>query len=386
MNENIEIIICLISLLCATAVDLWQQRHHNSTCRLLAPLLWLFSLTFSTTVAQARIGEGFFINFFTYALTALGGFRLAFLIAPSRRTAWLALGAIYTITVASVLELRAPIANYLNSYALTLNGTRFSLLHMLEGVTLVVIAFWATRVFYRLIALYLRGLPSFDPTVREWLLKFIELSLYFFAAVSVLLLLGIDITALAVFSGAIGVGLGLGLQKTISNYISGLILLFEKTVKVGDVIELEGGPNGRVYRLDPRGTFILCGDGKEVIVPNEEFVTKKVTNWTYSDRRGQISIPLAVPYGTAVEQAQKSLIEAAREHPLCLATPAPTCHLTEFGSYAIHLKLQFWIADVAVGMPLVQSEVMSNILRKFQAAGIEMHHLSSVLAVRESNC
>lgn len=367
-----------ISTLLAFGVEIWLRRHPNRAWLLVVPGIWLLCLGIGSAIATRTIGEHPIIVMLTYLAIALGGCRLAFIIAPNRNSALAAVGFIFGVAVLTFFELREPFLTYLESFTITVADTKLSLLKLLEAITMIVVMFWITRAFHHWLAIHIRKMKNVDPSVQEWLVKLSELTLYFIVLASGLYILGIDITSVAVFGGAVGVGLGFGLQKIVSNYMSGLILLFEKTVKIGDVIELEGGPSGQVYRFDPRGTFILCPDGKEVIIPNEEFITKKVTNWTFSHKKGQISVPVGVAYGSDVEKVKELLLEAAREHPLCLTTPEPSCYLTEFGSYSTHMLLQFWIDDVTPGIIGPQSDVMFAILRKFKQAGIEIPVLSFI--------
>lgn len=368
----LEIVLGMVSMVVAMGVHLWFRRHPSRRWALVAPVLYILFLTLCFVVLQRIDERNSLLETFINVAICFGAIRLVFLISTNRTVIWLLSSVIFSVFVLTLLELREPFAQYLDSYTLTISNHRFSLMQVMEVCTLLAVVGWFTHAFHRWLAEHIRSFDQLDPTVREWLVKLSELGLYFVAVVVILGICGIDVTTLAIFSGAVGVAIGMGLQKIASNYISGLILLFERTVKVGDVIELEGGPSGRIYRLDPRGTFILCTDGREVIVPNDEFVTKKVTNWTFSNTRGQVSIPVGVSYGSNVEKACDLLLEAAREHSLCLSSPVPTCNVVRFGPNAIHLVLQFWIADISPGVSGPQSEVMLAILRKFKTGGIEI--------------
>lgn len=367
-----ELSIGGISTLIAVGVEAWLRRNPRSYWLLIAPIVWLLCLGISSAIATRTIGEHPIIVTMTYVAIALGGCRLSFLLAPTRISALTAVGIICGVALLTLFELREPFINYLDSFTITIGETRLSLMKLIEAVLLMIALFWVSRTLHHWFAQQIRQMNQLSRSIQEWLIKFTELILYFVVISSGLYIIGVDISTLAVFGGAFGVALGFGFQKIISNYVSGLILLFEKTVKIGDLIELEGGPSGHVYRLDPRGTFILCPDGKEVIIPNEEFITKKVTNYTYSDKKGLISIPVGVSYDSDVEKVREILLEAAVEHPLCLTERPTNCYITEFGPHAIHMVLQFWIGDISPGSAAPQSDVMFKILSKFKKEGIKI--------------
>lgn len=255
-------------------------------------------------------------------------------------------------------------------------GLQLSLLLLVELVILTIGLFWAVRILHRWLAAQLREWVDFDPMVRDWLTNASEMVLYVLAAICILSFLGINVTTLAVFTGALGVALGIGLQKVASNYVSGIILLFDQSVQVGDIVEIDGGPLGRIERLEPRSTHLVCEDGREVTVPNEEFITKKLTNWSRSNALGLNPIILGVSYGVDVERVRQIMLEAAKEYAPCLTQPAPRCDIQNFGLRAIRLRLLFWTAPTVTtkfwNHDVARSEVMSKILRKLAEAKIEL--------------
>lgn len=180
-------------------------------------------------------------------------------------------------------------------------------------------------------------------------------------------------TTLAVIGGAVGVGIGFGLQKIASNFISGIILLFEKSVEIGDIVELDGGNiYGEIKHFGGRYTLVESSDGKEIMIPNEDFIISKVTNWTYSNSRARIEINLGVAYGSDLELVQKIMISCAKENSHCLAYPEIECFVTQFGEFDIKFTLYFWISDIVRGRMLPRSEVLMSIWKKFRENGIEI--------------
>jgi len=185
-------------------------------------------------------------------------------------------------------------------------------------------------------------------------------------------ILNIKASSLAFFGGAIGIGLGFGLQKITSNFISGLILLFEKSIEEGDLVELENGVYGFIKNTGARYTLIETFDSKEIMIPNEEFITKNVVNWTYSNKQGRIDINIGVSYKCDIEKARELILEAAKEHKLCSVFPEPDCFLREYGDSSVNFLLYFWVDDVTKGRYEPQSDVMRSIWKKFKDNNIEI--------------
>ena len=161
--------------------------------------------------------------------------------------------------------------------------------------------------------------------------------------------IGIDFTAFAVIAGALSVGIGFGLQAIVSNFIAGLIVLFEKTVRLGDIIELESGQVGVVQEVNVRTTLLRTFDGLEVFVPNSEIVLKKFTNWTLSTHQRRWRIPFSVAYGTDKRHLREVLLEAINKEPTTLKTPAANIFLTGFGDNGLDFTLGVWVDDKAKG-------------------------------------
>jgi len=164
----------------------------------------------------------------------------------------------------------------------------------------------------------------------------------------------------------------LGLQKIASNFVSGIILLLERSLKPGDLIELEDGTFGYVRKSSSRSTLIETIDGKEIIVPNEEFIIKQVVNWTLNNSKARITINVGVSYGCDIEQAHKFILEAANAHPRCIKDPAAVCFLDKFGDSSVDFILYFWVADVNDGFRNAKSEVLFSIWNKFKENDIEI--------------
>jgi small-conductance mechanosensitive channel len=182
--------------------------------------------------------------------------------------------------------------------------------------------------------------------------------------------LGLDLTKVTILAGAFGVGIGFGLQSVVNNFVSGLILLFERPIHVGDVIHI-GDLAGEVRRIGIRASVVRTWQGAEIIVPNAQLITERVTNWTLSDRRRRIDLPVGVNYGAPLEQVTQLLESVAQAHPRVLRDPAPRAFFTRFGDSAIHYELRVWVEDFAQWAE-IHTEVAAAVYRALQGAGMQI--------------
>jgi small-conductance mechanosensitive channel len=219
---------------------------------------------------------------------------------------------------------------------------------------------------------------------RTLIVKISQILIYIVAILFAVDFMGVDLTTLTVFSGALGIGLGFGLQKIASNFISGLILLFERSIEEEDLVELPDGTFGFIRKARARFTLIETLDGKEILVPNEDLITSRVTNWTYSSNKGRVEIAIKVAFDSDLKLAHDLIVAAAAEHVRCLAEPAPACFLREFGESSINFILHFWVSDVTEGRWGPQSDVMFSIWEKFKANNIAVPFPQRDLHIRSS--
>lgn len=278
-----------------------------------------------------------------------------------------------------------PFTKFLDSFYFKLGGAKVSLYSVILSVVTFIILIWIARLITRGLDAYLHKFHTLRASNRELILKAATIALYFVVGLSALEMLGIDLTALAVFGGAIGVGVGFGLQKITSNFISGIILLFEKSVEVDDLVELADGTYGFIRHTGARATLVETTDGKEIMIPNEDFITSRVTNWTYSNTRGQVEMIIGVSYQSDLKVAQKLMLEAAAEHPRCSKHPdkKPLCHLTAFADASVQFKLSFWVDDVKLGRSGPKSDVMFNVWDKFKQNNITIPYPNPQFFIKE---
>ncbi len=264
----------------------------------------------------------------------------------------------------------------LDSIDLLPGKATFSLWALLRGVVVVTGFVLVTTLVARTLERRILKLDAFAMSTRIGISKFV----YFFL-VSLGILMGInsagvDLTALTVLTGAIGLGLGFGLQAITSNFVSGFVLLMDKSIKPGDVISFTGTTGtstenfGWVQELRGRYIVVRDRDGVDTLVPNQHVITNSVINWSYSDARVRLRLPVMISYQDDPEIALRLLLEAARDHPRILKEPSPVSRLMSFEDYGMRVEVRFWIADPMNGVNNVRSDVNRFIFKLFRANGV----------------
>jgi small-conductance mechanosensitive channel len=276
----------------------------------------------------------------------------------------------FIIAALNIAGLLDTVTGLLDSMAVYVGTLRVSVLLLLKGAVTLALLLWLASTVARVLETRLRRLSEFTPAMQVLTSKLVRFALITLAVVLALGSVGIDLTALAVFSGAVGVGIGLGLQKVVANLVSGVILLVDRSIKPGDVIEM-GDTYGWITSLNARYVSLATRDGKELLIPNEDLITGRVTNWSYSSDLIRQSVIVGVSYGSDVHLAMRLAVEAAATVTRILEVPKPACLLKEFGDSAVILELRFWIRDPANGTANVRSEVMLCIWDLFREHGIE---------------
>jgi len=286
-----------------------------------------------------------------------------------RWVAWSLALFLFVAILADAVGGLAKVTGPLDLVAFTIGRRRLSLLALIQ-ITIALLALYAAvKLVNRLIGQSLQHASGLDPTQRLLTQKLAALAVIAIAFFIGIDLAGIDLTALAVFSGALGLAVGFGLQKTFGNLIAGIILLMDRSIKPGDVISV-GETFGQVNKIGVRAVSIVTRDGKEYLIPNELLMTQEVVNWSYSTRDVRISIPVSIDYHCDVKLAQKLMIAAADASPRVLATPKPNVWITKLGENGIDHEIRIWILDPEAGIGPVRSEILSRVLELFQENGI----------------
>lgn len=275
---------------------------------------------------------------------------------------------IFTLHLFGWLE---PSSQALQKISLPLGDLNVNLWNILSGAFSLILLMWLVSLANRFIDAASNSRKDIPPTIKVLITKTARLSLYVFALAGALSIGGVPLGGLTVFSGALGLGLGFGLQKIIANLISGLIILVDKSIKPGDVIEIDG-TFGWINSIHTRYVSVITRDRKEFLVPNEDFVTNKVINWSYSDRVIRIKADIGVSYDTDLPKAIQLCTEAVAGIPRTLTDPAPVCLLKEFGDSSINLQIRFCIEDASNGVSNVRSQVLLAIWQSFRDNDIEI--------------
>ncbi|GLQ20717.1 mechanosensitive ion channel family protein [Algimonas porphyrae] len=333
--------------------DAFLHKAYNAIAGIMWPLfvvllLWLATFIFSAAglpsnilrIAASLTNAAIIVRLLTRNMEA-GPLRTLIAI-----TAW-GVAALY------ILNLLDPLTGALDSAALSIGGTRISILDVLTSFILAIAALWIGRILGDAAQSSLRSSPRLTPSMSGLLGQVAKIGLMILAVIIALQSIGIPLTAFAVVSGAIGVGIGFGLQSIFSNFISGIIILFEKSIKVGDFIELQSGVRGQVKELNIRSTLVTTNDSVDILVPNEEFIKAQVINWTLRDPRRRLRVPFGVAYGTDKEVVRKAALEAAEAVEWTVKEPGKETQvwLVEFGDSSLNYELVVWLNDRAVKRP-----------------------------------
>ncbi|HED13005.1 MAG TPA: mechanosensitive ion channel [Gammaproteobacteria bacterium] len=341
------------------------------TSELAFPLAWLLVLWLARAIAAQAGWPYQVLQSFASLVTAWVVIRFAstFIRDPgwSKSIALIA----WSMAALGTLGLFDATVTMLDSLALTIGTARISLLTIFKGFLSLGLLLWGASTVSTLLDQRIRRTHSFTPSMQVLLAKLVKILLIAMAILIALNTVGIDLTALAVFSGALGIGIGLGLQRIVSNLFSGLILLVDRSIKPGDVIAV-GNTYGWISSLGARYTAVRTRDGTEHLIPNEDLIVQRVENWSHSDRVVRLRIPIGVAYTTDVRLAQQLCIEAAQVIPRILRSPPPACLLRGFGDSAVDLELRFWIDDPQNGRSNVMSEVLLGIWDRFHEQNIEI--------------
>lgn len=264
---------------------------------------------------------------------------------------------------------------------LSAGETRITLWSLAYVVVLVVVLFWGAKRLQRWIAGRLLARSSLDAGARH---TAGTLARYTLLAVGVLLIVqtaGIDLTTFHVLAGAIGIGVGFGLQNVVSNFFAGLIIMFERPIKLGDRIELDG-VEGDVVEIGARATTVLTNDNIAIIVPNSKFITENVVNWKWNDERVRFRIPVSVAYSSDARRVEALLLEVARAERDVLEEPAPAVRFIEFGDSGLAFELRAWTSSLTHRRGKLVSALNHAIYQRFRAEGIEFPYPARDLRIR----
>jgi small-conductance mechanosensitive channel len=282
---------------------------------------------------------------------------------------WTLVLIIYFILVLEIIGVLKPLNHFLDGFGIQLDNYRLSLLSILKGAILATFLLSFINYLCKFLETNLPKSSTLSPRHQLLLLKIIRLTLYILAVVVALDSVGLDFYLVSVFSGAFGLGLGFGLQRVVSNLFSGFVILMDKSIRPGDVIETDG-LYGWIESLHGRFVAMITRDGKSHLIPNEHLVANKVINWSFSNPNVRLKIPLGISYGSDIHLAMKLMLAAAARHPRVLKDPQAMTRLMGFGDSAINLELRIWIKDPQNGITDVCSDIQIDIWDAFLNHGI----------------
>ena len=291
-------------------------------------------------------------------------------------TTTLSLAAIVFFTVTAINSAGIPL-----SWSQPLPAINLSLVQLFLLVALLMIVFWISSRTKRFLFTRFLAQSGLDRSLQYAISQLVSNVVLVVGIFIVLENTGIHLGALTVFAGAVGVGVGFGLQNIASNFISGLVILAERPITIGDRVEV-AGVAGQVQQIRARSTVILTNDNIAMIVPNTKFIDSPVTNWTYSDPRVRFRLPIGVAYGSDVNKVRDALIAAAREHPATLSEPPPTAYLEKFGNSSIDFELVAWSMEMSHRPRRYKSDLNFLVERHLREAGIEIPNPQRDLHIR----
>ena len=279
----------------------------------------------------------------------------------ARLVAW----AIWIYVALVILGIDDRAAQFLDGMALPIGDYRLTTLFVLKSLVLVTVAIWVSVLVGNFLDERVQRSTELTPSIRVLVGKVAKIGLVLVAVTVALSAVGVDLTAFTVFSGAVGVGIGFGLQKVVSNFISGVIILLDKSIKPGDTISL-GETFGWIRELRARFVSVVTRDGREYLIPNEDFITQRVINWSFSDDLVRLDVEFGVSYDADPHKVSELAIEAALGVARVVADRRPVCWLTGFGDSSLDFVLRIWIRDPQQGLTNIRGKVLLALWDSFK--------------------
>lgn len=335
------------------------------------PFVWLaIQWLFMVLVSGTRWG-GQILEITVSLVAAWVAIQFASIFIRNRAAARMVAIFVWTVAALDILDLLNPTVRLLDAAAVELGGFRLSVIVVIKGLILFAILLWVALLLAQTIERRVATSEVLSPSIRVLANQLTKIVLVTIAVVVALASVGVDLTAFAVFTGALGVGVGFGLQKVVANLVSGVMMLLDRSIKPGDVIAVEG-TYGWVNFMGARYVSLVTRDGTEHLIPNETLITSSVENWSYSHELLRLKVPIGISYKSDPHRAIELIKEAAAEVERVLADPSPVCLMTGFGDSSVDLEARIWINDPRNGVSNVKSEVLLRVWDKFHQEGIEI--------------
>lgn len=360
LKKRLSYPIALVCLFFLSSVSIWTVGYESYLVDLL------------TKLALAFLGIRFLTEFIESQLF-------------SRIVAWV----IWGLVALKLTNLWEPTQQSLDQFSFNIGDSTTSVWLIIQGISILLILIWASGQIIRIFDYWVERVNEFSPSHRVLAQKFFRVVIVVSVLVFGLSSIGIKMQTLAIFSGAIGVGLGFGMQKVVSNFISGIILLLDKSIKPGDVIAVGSSSGGEkdifgwVRALGARYASIITRDGKEHLIPNELLISDHVENWSHSNDKIRLKIPVTVSYESDVERALEILVDAANARPRVLNKDKTASRVLALGDHGVNLELRVWISDPVNGVVNIRSFILRDILKRFKEENIIIPYERQELIVHD---
>ena len=345
---------------------------------LLYPLLVVLLLGVAAEVTKTTVDQSWFVRLAQSLAVVFLLYRLVEQVAAGSWIAslfkWIGI-PVATLHIFGWLD---EVTQYLDGISLEVGNIRLSAYALARTLIFGSVLFWLGRLSNDAGKQVIRNQSALDAGTREVFAKLFEIGLYIVIFLLILQVMGINLTALAVFGGALGVGLGFGLQQIAANFISGIIILLDRSITLGDYIELEDGRTGSLTELNMRYAVLKTFDGKEIMVPNEKFITTSFVNWTHANSKQRYSLNFSVAYDTDLDHLIKIVREVVASHPQVLSGPnipveeRPDAEISAFGDSGIEILVEFWMEGIDDGKNRVGADLLHMIWRALREHGIEI--------------
>ena len=365
----------LISRLATNTTNRVWQRLIRTASSISLPIVWVLGLWIALFVLGTFGEPTALIRLVASLINAFVVIRIASTLIPSAVFANIFAWFAWSVAALNALGLLDRFIRWMDSVRFAGGNIQISLWGIVQGLLVTGILLWGAVLLSKVIQSRLERSSALNPSMRVLTIKILRIALFAFAVIFGMQAVGIDLTAFAVFSGALGLGVGLGMQRTVSNLVAGFTMLADRSIKPGDVIEIETGDGptyGEVKSLGARYVSVLTRSGTETLIPNEILISNPVTNWSFSNRMVRRGLVVGVSYNTDVELAQKLCIQAALNCARVLKSEKPICLLKRFGDSSVDLEVRFWIGDPELGVANVESDVLLEVWKLFRANNIEI--------------
>ncbi|MCP5431921.1 MAG: mechanosensitive ion channel [Alphaproteobacteria bacterium] len=339
---------------------------------LMAPILSLLFLQIAAGILTGLGQPSRLVEAASSLLTAWVVIRLVTLVIRSPLWSRMAFFLAWPVAALDILGLLGPIVRRLDALAIPLGeNASLSALDVVRGFIAFLALFWVASTLGKFLERRIYQIDELTPSLQVLIVRILHVLMPVLAFVAALQLIGVNLAALAVFSGAVGLGIGLGLQRSIANLVAGLTLILDKSIKPGDVVKV-ADTFGWVTSLGARYVAIRTRDGTSHLLPNEHFITNGVENWSHGDKLVRLRIPVGVSYGSDPHRVIGLCVAAAASVERVLAAPGPLCHLVAFGDSSIDFELRVWIEDPENGVTNVKGRVLLAVWDAFRENGVEI--------------